>query len=111
MRALFAAVFICSTAWASQGDILLTCTRTSFRDLQKIVISESDRPGEILVTEYDETGSSHSYVRDPADLASAQGLELSGWYGYTRRLYQDSYGWAIEHADECGGGNSFVTCK
>lgn len=93
---------------AFANETLLTCTRTSFSDLDKIVVSASDRAGEVVVTEIDEKGNSQSFVRE---FTEGKELELSSWYGYSRKLYFDGSSWNIEHQDECSGGVSTAICE
>lgn len=99
-----------SSAFANE-EVLLTCTRTTFSDLDKIVISTSDRAGEVVVTEIDEQGMTQIFVRDERSFTDAKELELSSWNGYSRKLYFDGLSWKIEYQDECSGGVSSVVCK
>ena len=111
MKLVLVSVLLSASAFAQTGKVLLTCERTTLRDLDKIVITESERSGEIIVSEHDESGRVHSYARPAAALTSTEGLELTEWYGYTRLLKQEGSDWMIEHFDECGGGASYAVCK
>ncbi|MBY0517190.1 MAG: hypothetical protein K2P81_09790 [Bacteriovoracaceae bacterium] len=110
MKWIFIVSLLMSSAFAAPGDLLLTCTRTSFRDLDQIVINESVKPGMIMVTEIDEAGRKNIYERSMNDLKK-DGIELSSWYGYTRTLSNFEGSWMIEHHDECGGGVGYAVCE
>ena len=111
MKLMLAILFVTSSAIAAPGDVLLTCSRTTFRDLNTIVITESDLAGEVVVTETADNGSVNVFSRSSADLLEAKKIELSSWYGYTRNLYNNGSDWNLEHFDECSGGSSYVVCK
>lgn len=110
MKFIIVLSMMISSAFANQ-EVLLTCTRTSFSDLDKIVVSTSDRPGEVIVTETDELGASQIFVRDEKSFTDAKELELSSWYGHSRKLTFDGSSWTIEYNDECSGGVSSVVCN
>lgn len=111
MKLMLAFLLVTTSAFATTGDVLLTCTRTTFTDLNMIVITEGDVAGEIIVTEIADNGTENVFARSSSDLLDAKKIELSGWYGYTRNLYNDGSDWNIEHFDECSGGGSTVVCK
>lgn len=111
MKLMLAILFVTSSAMAAPGDVLLTCTKTTFSDLNTIVITESDLAGEVVVTETADNGAVNSFSRNASDLIEAKKIELSSWYGYTRNLYNDGSEWYLEHFDECSGGGSYVVCK
>jgi len=99
-----------SATFAQASDVLLTCTKTNFSDLDKIVITSSEtNSNEMIITETSENGTNVSYTAQLSEIENAE-IELSNWFGYTRLLYNDGQGWNIEHHDECGGGVSSVTC-
>jgi hypothetical protein len=110
MKWFVIATLMVTSAFAAPGDLLLTCTRTTFRDLDKIVINESVKPGMIMVTEIDEAGKKISYERAASNLKK-DGIELSPWYGYNRKISNYEGNWMIEHRDECSGGIGYVTCE
>lgn len=111
MKSLLLMAFVASTAFANEGDILLKCTRTNFSDLKQILVTEGqNKTGEIVVTEIDANGTKNVYTRDASNMKTLE-IELSDWYGYSRRLYNDGSGWVIEHRDECSGGYGFVVCE
>jgi hypothetical protein len=111
MKLFIVLLFVATTAFANEGEVLLKCTRTAFTDLDQVEISSSsDRADEIIVTEIAENGSKNVYTRDASSLKTLE-IELSDWHGYTRRLYNDGNGWAIEHRDECSGGYSTAICE
>lgn len=110
MKLFIFMLFIVTNAFANEGEILLTCTRTNFADLNHIQITTStNNPDEVIVTETEANGTKNVYTRDMSSMKSLD-IELSGWYGYSRRLYNDGYGWTIEHHDECSGGFGYVVC-
>lgn len=111
MKLMLAILFVTSSAMAAPGDVLLTCTKTTFSDLNEIVITESDRAGEVVVTETADNGAVNMFVRSSSDLLEAKKIELSSWYGYTRNLYNDGSDWNLEYYDECSGAGSYVVCK
>ena len=108
---MLAILFVTSSAIAAPGDVLLTCTKTTFSDLNSIVITESDLAGEVVVAETADNGSVNTFSRSSADLLEAKNIQLSSWYGYTRNLYINGSEWYLEHYDECSGGSSYVVCK
>lgn len=111
MKLFIALLFVATTAFATENEVLLNCTRTNFSDLDKIqVTSSANVEGEVTVTETDENGTTNVYTRDVSSMKTLD-IELSSWYGYSRRLYNDGNGWTIEHRDECSGGYSSVTCE
>lgn len=110
MKTLLAFALLANVSLASE-EVLLTCTRTAFSDIDRLVVTASDRDGEVLVYEYDEQGNYQVFARDEKSFRSGKELELSSWYGYSRKLYQDGSGWNIEHHDECSGGISAATCE
>ena len=107
---MLAILFVTTSAIAAPGDVLLTCTKTTFSDLNSIVITESELAGEVVVSETADNGSVNVFSRSSADL-EAKKIELSSWYGYTRNLYSEGADWYLEHYDECSGGGSYVVCK
>ncbi len=111
MKLMLALLMASTSVVAAPGDVLLTCTRTVFRDLNTIVITESDLAGKVIVTETADDGSKKSYSRSSAELLEAKKIELSSWNGYSRNLYNVDSGWYMEHFDECSGGNSYVICE
>ncbi len=111
MKFMLAILFVTSSAIAAPGDVLLTCTKTSFRDLKEIIITESESAGEVRVFEIDESGYVNVLTRNSKDLLETKKIELSSWYGYTRNLYNDGSDWNLEYYDECSGGISTLTCK
>lgn len=108
MKSLFV-MFLVTTSAFAEGD-LLNCSRTSFTDLARVEISSTNKTGEIMITEIADDGTVNSYVRDAGSMKKNE-FELSSWYGYSRTLYFDGNGWAIEHRDECGGGYSTAICE
>lgn len=108
MKALLIATLFSTAALAAPGDLLLTCTRTAFTDLEKIVITQSDNG--IEVSETDQSGRVTTYQRPFTDW-SHKDIELSDWYGYTRKLQLSDNSWGIDHHDECGGGYSYAICQ
>lgn len=111
MKLFILMVFVVSTAFANEGEMLLNCTRTSFTDLDQIQITANiNKSDEVIVTEIDENGNKNVYGRDASSMKMME-IELSDWYGYTRRLFNDGSGWTIEHRDECSGGYSYVVCQ
>lgn len=109
MKLVLVLLFTISSAFAATGDVLLTCTKTSFQDLNKIVITEG-ADVTILVTEYDEKNIATTTKRAFSDITT-DGVQLSDWAGYTRLLNSDGSGWYISYHDECSGGIVTVTCK
>ncbi len=110
MKTFLALALLANVSFATE-EVLLTCTRTTFSDIDKLVVTTSDRAGEILVYEYDEQGNRQVFTRDEKSFRNGKEIELSSWYGYSRKLYQDGSGWNIEHHDECSGGISAVICE
>lgn len=108
MKLFIVLSMLISSAFAN--ETLLTCSRTTFSDLDKIVVSTSDRAGEVVVTEIDERGNTQMFVRDEKSFTNKE-LELSSWYGYSRKLYFDGSSWNIEYHDECSGGVATATCE
>lgn len=108
---MLAILFVTSSAMAAPGDVLLTCTKTTFTDLNEIIITETERADTVRVFEIDESGYVNVLTRKSADLFETKKIELSSWYGYTRNLYNDGSSWSLEYFDECSGGNSTVTCE
>lgn len=109
MKLFLVLLFTMSSAFAATGDVLLTCTKTSFQDLNKIVITEG-ADVTILVTEYDSKNVGTTTKRSFSDITT-NGVQLSDWSGYTRLLNSDGNGWYITYQDECSGGIVNVTCK
>ena len=100
-----------SSAQASDIRVLLSCTRTSFSDLDRVEVTldEGDLTGAVAVIE---TGGGRSSYRliDPKDFFERRSIELSGWYGYTRTLEKIGSSWQISYRDECSGGTASVSC-
>lgn len=97
-----------STQAMAQDVLLLTCTKTTFRDLEKITITQSD--DQILVTETNELGLLTTSTQT-MEAWNTKEINLSDWYGY-KRILNYSYGqWMIDHHDECSGGSSYVICQ
>jgi len=110
MKLMIILCLVVSASFVHAGDVLLTCTKTNFRDLKTIVITTSDvSANEMIVTETSSDGSKIVYSRQLSAKDNLD-IELSDWYGYSRRLYNDGYGWSIEHHDECSGGVGSATC-
>ncbi len=109
MRSLLSALFFVSgLAQAASGDVLVTCTKTTFNDLEKIEIVENDKNTSILrITD----GSSQ--VSDkllPNELLlHDEGLSLPSWNGFERTLNIGSA--SISYHDECSGGVTSISCK
>ena len=110
MKLIIVLCLILSASFAHASDVILTCTKTHFSDLEKIEITTSDNsPNEMIVTETDANGIKTVYSRQMTSRENLD-IELSSWSGYSRRLYNDGYRWSIEHHDECSGGISVATC-
>ncbi len=109
MKTILAFALLANASFAAE-DVLLTCTKTAFSDLDRVVVTTSDRAGEVLVYEYDEKGTYQMFVRDEKSFRLGKELQLSGWYGYERRLYHNGLDWSVEHRDECSGGTSLAIC-
>jgi hypothetical protein len=113
MKLFLVMLFTVSSAFASTGDVLLTCTDTSFQDLEKIVITQ-DEDNAVYVTETDSNNKSVTAKYAVADIDTKDGIVLSDWNGYSRRLYndgKDNSSYAISTSDECTTSISKVTCK
>lgn len=89
----------------------LNCTKTNFSDFHLIqVTSNHNKSGEIIVTEIDVNGTKNIYTHDASSMKTME-IELSDWYGYGRRLFNDGSSWTIEHRDECSGGYGSAVCE
>lgn len=109
MKLLLALAVLSSTVFANE-EVLLKCTRTSFSDLDQIIISKGKNAAEIVVTEMNGRGESTSFKRKEKDFI-AKNIQLSDWYGYQRTLTGDRYGWSIQYNDECSSGHTYVICE
>jgi hypothetical protein len=110
MKLMIILCLLVSASFAQASEVILTCTKTNFSDLKKIEITTSDKsPNEMIVTETNASGVKTVYSRQMTSRDNLD-IELSSWNGYSRRLYNDGYGWSIEHHDECSGGVGTATC-
>lgn len=101
---------ILSATFAQASDVLLTCTKTNFSDLKTITVTTSElSPYEIVVTEADSNGTLNVFTRQLGEFEN-KNIELSDWNGYSRNLYNDGFGWNIEHRDECSSGIGSAVC-
>ena len=111
MKLFIILLLAATTAFANTGDTIMICHNTSFADLDQILVtSSSNKMGEMLVTEIDENGTKSFHTQKMSDM-KALDIQLSDWYGYSRRLYYDGNSWMIEHRDECSGSAHEVVCE
>jgi hypothetical protein len=109
---LLLALFTTLSAQASSPNIVVTCTSTSFDDIRRIEIVETDLTAQWVMIETKPNGDEvFSPVFNDKELRSNEIPALTSWNGYTRRLVRNGKNdWSITAYDECGGGVSFASC-
>ena len=110
-------VMMASSAFAN-GKVILSCKNTSFTDLEKIEIVETDLKGQYQIVETSnvvDAPSVISSVFNEADKDQIPYPMLSEWNGYTRQLIRDrnsdgTSSYSILLQDECTSSISSLTC-
>ena len=90
----------------------LLCYNTSFDDIKKVEIFETDLQGSLLVLETSCENKVKFTSILSADLNKTE-IPLSDWNGYTRKIVGsfDKKDLSLEYRDECSGGLSDIACQ